>query len=286
MSKQANRWVELEQAAEVLGDRIEGVPEVAITLGSGLSNAVSLSAQDEEDPSQNGGVTIPWQEIPGFPLPTVEGHAGDLWIGRLCGKLTLVQRGRTHFYEGYDMTSVTFAARLFALIGIPTMIATNASGAINPALDAGDLVLLRDHINMLGVNPLRGANFDRLGPRFPDMSRAYTPELRKLARSVAEAEGIRLKEGVYVATLGPSYETPAEIRAFQAMGADLVGMSTVPEVIVAAHAGMRVLGVSLATNLAAGVNPDATLSHEEVIETTRRKGKEMRRLLLGVIERL
>jgi purine-nucleoside phosphorylase len=184
------------------------------------------------------------------------------------------------------MDSVTFATRLFALIGIPTMIATNASGAINPALDAGDIVLLRDHINMLGVNPLRGSNLDRLGPRFPDMSRAYTPELRELARSVAEAEEIRLKEGVYVATLGPSYETPAEIRAFQAMGADLVGMSTVPEVIVAAHAGMRVLGVSLATNLAAGVNPDATLSHREVIETTERKGKEMRRLLMGVITRL
>jgi len=178
MSEQAARWAKLEEAAEVLGDRIEGVPEVAITLGSGLSNAVQLAEAEGESLERAVGVTIPWQEIPGFPLPTVEGHAGDLWIGRLAGKLTLVQRGRTHHYEGYDMDSVTFATRLFALIGIPTMIATNASGAINPALDAGDIVLLRDHINMLGVNPLRGSNLDRLGPRFPDMSRAYTPELR------------------------------------------------------------------------------------------------------------
>ena len=286
MNDETTKWARLEQAAEVLGDRVEGVPEVAITLGSGLSSSLRLGQASDEGRFEDSGTVIPWREIPGFPLPTVEGHAGDLWVGHLSGKLTLVQRGRTHFYEGYDMEAVTFATRLFALIGIPTLIATNASGAINPALDAGDLVLLRDHINMLGVNPLRGSNFDRLGPRFPDMSRAYTPELRQLARRVAEAEGIHLKEGVYVATLGPSYETPAEIRAFQAMGADLVGMSTVPEVIVAAHAGMRVLGISLATNLAAGVNPDATLSHKEVIETTERKGKEMSRLLMGVIERL
>ncbi|MEN6369058.1 MAG: purine-nucleoside phosphorylase, partial [Thermotogota bacterium] len=173
-----------------------------------------------------------------------------------------------------------------ALLGVKTLIVTNASGAIRSDLHAGDLVLITDHINMLGANPLYGPNLDRLGPRFPDMSAAYTPRLRDLAREAAAIEKIDLKEGVYVATLGPSYETPAEIRAFRAMGADLVGMSTVPEVIAAAHAGMDVLGISLATNLAAGVDPNAALSHDEVIETTKRRGAEMRRLIHAVLARL
>jgi purine-nucleoside phosphorylase len=197
-----------------------------------------------------------------------------------------LQRGRVHFYEGRTLDEVTFATRLFAVLGVKTLIVTNASGAIRANLRAGDLVLITDHINMLGVNPLHGPNVDRLGPRFPDMSAAYTPRLRALAREAASAEQIELKEGVYVATLGPSYETPAEIRAFRAMGADLVGMSTVPEVIAAAHAGMEVLGISLATNLAAGVDPNAALSHDEVIETTKRKGAEMRRLILAILSRL
>ncbi|RLE36754.1 purine-nucleoside phosphorylase, partial [Candidatus Acetothermia bacterium] len=181
---------------------------------------------------------------------------------------------------------VTFATRMFALLGVATLIVTNASGAINPEIRAGDLVLISDHINMLGANPLRGANIDELGPRFPDMSAAYTPRLRKLARSVASDEGIELKEGVYVATLGPSYETPAEIRAFRTLGVDIVGMSTVPEVIIAAHAGMDVLGISIATNLAAGVDPEARLTHTEVIETTKRKGAEMSRFLMAIIPRI
>jgi purine-nucleoside phosphorylase len=270
-------WMKLKKAVETVQARLETTPDVAMTLGSGLSDAFGLP---------EGGITIPCSEIPGFPVPTIAGHSGEFWIGPLCGKTVLVQRGRAHYYEGNTIEDVSFATRMFALLGIPTLIVTNASGAINPDFQAGDLVLLTDHINMLGVNPLRGANIEELGPRFPDMSAAYSPEIREMAKTVAAEENIEVKEGVYVAALGPSYETPAEIRAFHAMGADLVGMSTVPEVIVAAHAGMKVLGLSIATNLAAGVDPTATLTHEEVIETTQRKGDEMRRLLMGILEKL
>ncbi len=271
------RWERLAEAAASLRDRIEETPDVAITLGSGLSNAFGVPET---------GRIIPAEEIPHYPRPTVAGHAGEFWAGRIGEKFVLVQRGRAHFYEGHSLDEITFATRLFAMLGVKTLIVTNASGAVNPDFHAGDLVVITDHINMLGANPLHGPNLDELGPRFPDMSAAYTPRLRRLAVDVAEAEGIELKEGVYVAALGPSYETPAEIRAFRAMGADLVGMSTVPEVIAAAHAGMEVLGISIATNLAAGVDPDATLTHDEVIETTDRKGAEMRRLLLAIIARL
>ncbi|MDD4903367.1 MAG: purine-nucleoside phosphorylase [Candidatus Bipolaricaulis sp.] len=271
------RWDRLTQAADALRERLEVSPRVAITLGSGLSDGFGLPV---------GGARIPCGEIPGFPVPTVAGHTGEFWSGRIGEVPVLLQRGRVHFYEGRTLDEVTFATRLFAVLGVKVLIVTNASGAIRPDLRAGDLVLITDHINMLGANPLHGANLDPLGPRFPDMSSAYTPRLRAIAHAAADAEGIQLKEGVYVATLGPSYETPAEIRSFRALGADLVGMSTVPEVIAAAHAGMEVLGISLATNLAAGVDPNAALSHEEVIETTKRKGAEMRRLLLAVLPRL
>jgi len=266
----------LNKAATTLKAKLPKVPDIALVLGSGLSQAFGIPGE---------GVTIPWSEIPGFPLPTVAGHAGDFWFGDVNGKQLLLQRGRTHYYEGYSIEDVVFATRLFVLIGIKTLIVTNASGAINRDFSAGDLVLITDHINMLGTNPLRGPNLDDLGPRFPDMSAAYSPRLRSLAKEEAASAGIALKEGVYLATLGPSYESPAEIRAFRALGADLVGMSTVPEVIAARHAGMEVLGISCATNLAAGVNPEATLSHAEVIETTKRVGDSMRRLIMGIIER-
>lgn len=272
-----DRWEKLTRAADALRPRLEVAPTVAITLGSGLSEGFGLPT---------GGRRIPCGEIPGFPAPTVVGHSGEFWSGRIGKIPLLLQRGRVHFYEGRTLDEVTFATRLFAVLGVKTLIVTNASGAIRPDLHAGDLVLITDQINMLGANPLRGPNLDMLGPRFPDMSAAYTPRLRVLAREAAAAERIDLKEGVYIATLGPSYETPAEIRAFRAVGADLVGMSTVPEVIAAAHAGMEVLGISLATNLAAGVDPNASLSHDEVIETTKRKGAEMRRLLLAILARL
>ncbi len=271
------RWERLTEAATALRERIDVAPAVAVTLGSGLSKAFGVP---------EGGRIVPAADIPHYPKPTVTGHAGELWFGRIGDTPVVVQRGRAHYYEGRDLDDIVFAPRLFAVLGVETLIVTNASGAVNPQLRAGDLVAISDHINMLGANPLRGANLDGLGPRFPDMSAAYTPRLRRLAHRVAAEEGIELKEGVYIAALGPSYETPAEIRAFRTMGADLVGMSTVPEVIAAAHAGMEVLGVSVATNLAAGVDPAATLTHEEVIETTARKGEEMRRLLLGVLSRL
>lgn len=270
-------WMRLQTAADVLKGKLAVPPRVAVTLGSGLSAAFGVP---------EGGVTIPCADIPGFPVPTVAGHAGEFWSGTIGDTPVLVQRGRAHFYEGLPLEDVTFATRLFALIGATTLVVTNASGAINPDFQAGDLVLLTDHINMLGVNPLHGPNLEQFGPRFPDMSAAYTPRLGALAKETATTEGIEVKEGVYVAALGPSYETPAEIRAFGVMGADLVGMSTVPEVIVAAHAGMDVLGLSIATNLAAGVNPEATLNHEEVIETTRRKGEEVRRFLMALLARL
>ncbi|MFC2078148.1 purine-nucleoside phosphorylase [Candidatus Bipolaricaulota bacterium] len=271
------RYERLKAAADVLLAKLPEPPRVAVTLGSGLSNAFGVP---------DGGQLIPCSEIPGFPVPTVVGHAGEFWSGRIGETPVLVQRGRAHFYEGRSLDDVTFATRLFSLVGATRFVVTNASGAINPDFRAGDLVLITDHINMLGANPLHGPNLDAFGPRFPDMSAAYTPALRDLAKEVAMSEAIELKEGVYVAALGPSYETPAEIQAFRVMGADLVGMSTVPEVIVAAHAGMEILGLSIATNLAAGVNPEATLDHEEVIETTRRKGAEVRRLLLALIARL
>ena len=271
------RWEKLTEAASTLEEKLGEKPEIAITLGSGLSKAFGVP---------ECGRIVPVAEIPHFPRPTVSGHAGECWIGRIAGKVVLVQRGRAHFYEGHGLDEVVFATRLFAMLGARTLIVTNASGAINPEYRAGDLVIVSDHINMLGANPLHGPNLEKLGPRFPDMSAAYTPRLRALAKAAAEDVGIQLQEGVYVAALGPSYETPAEIRAFRMMGADLVGMSTVPEVIAAAHAGMEVLGLSIATNLAAGVDPDATLTHDEVIETTDRKGEEMRRLLLAIISRL
>jgi len=266
-----------EKAARVLEERLGERPEIALVLGSGFSEAFGFPGE---------GTRIPWSQIPGFPLPTVVGHAGEFWAGPIGRSRVLVQRGRTHYYEGYSLDDVTFSVRLFSLLGVKTLIVTNASGAINPRFSAGDLVLLTDHINTVGISPLRGPNLERLGPRFPDMSAAYSRRLRALAKEVATELGIVLREGVYCMTCGPAYETPAEIRAYRALGADLVGMSTVPEVIAAAHAGLEILGISCATNLAAGVNPDATLSHTEVVETLRRKGKEMRTLLLGIIARL
>jgi len=271
------RWERLDAAVGALRAQIAEAPRAALMLGSGISEAFGVPA---------GGRRISCSEIPGYPLPTVAGHTGELWVGRIGQLPAIVQRGRTHYYEGRSMDEVVFATRLYARLGVKTLIVTNASGAIRQDLRAGDLVMITDHINMLGANPLRGPNLDEMGPRFPDMSAAYTPRLRAVARDAARAENIDLKEGVYVAALGPSYETPAEIRAFRALGADIVGMSTVPEVIAAAHAGMDVLGISIATNLAAGVDPDAALTHDEVIETTRRKAAEMRRLLLAILARL
>lgn len=263
----------IERAAKELAKL--GKPEVALVLGSGLSGVFPLE-------KERG---LPFAEIPGFPTPSVAGHAGEVAVGEVSGRTALVQRGRVHFYEGHPLSDVVLPVRAYARLGVRTLVLTNASGGIAPGLEAGDLVLLSDHINFLGDNPLRGPNLDALGPRFPDMTEVYDRALRKVARHVAWELGIRLKEGVYLATVGPSYETPAEIRAFRALGADLVGMSTVPEAIAARHAGMKVLGISCVTNLAAGVSPQP-LSHDEVIEMTRRRAADLGRLLTALVPQL
>ncbi len=263
----------IQQAANALTPL--GSPSAAVILGSGLSEVLKL-----EDPH-----VLPFNEIPGFPRTTVAGHAGKVEVGKLGRATVLVQRGRVHYYEGHAMTDLVLPIRAYARLGVRQLLITNASGGISPGLAAGDLVLISDHINMMGDNPLRGPNLEALGPRFPDMTYVYEPELRAVARAAGEHLGITLKEGVYVATMGPSYETPAEIKAFRALGADLVGMSTVPEAIAARHAGLRILGISCVTNLAAGVSGEP-LSHEEVVETTQRKAAELGKLLEHILQAL
>lgn len=250
-----------------------GPAEIAVILGSGLGG------YEEEllDP-----VEIDYDEIPGFPLSTVPGHAGRFIVGTIREKRVLVMSGRFHSYEGYGMDKVTLPVRVMSLLGVNTLIVTNAAGAVNEQYRPGDLVLLSDFINLSGRNPLRGKNQDRFGPRFPDMTNVYDPELRNLARKEAEGLGIDLKEGVYCWMSGPSYETPAEIRMTRILGADLVGMSTVPETIVARHCGMRVLGISSVTNMAAGVL-DTPISHEEVLAVGEAVKEPFRKLVSSVI---
>ena len=233
------------------------VPLVAVVLGSGLG----AFAEELTDRTE-----IPYAAIPGWPCSTAIGHAGKLVFGKLGTLDVAVMAGRVHLYEGYTPAQVTFGVRVLGSLGVRTIVFTNAAGGINLALERGGLVLVSDHINLQGSNPLVGPNDDALGPRFPDMSEAYSRRLRALAHEVGSEIGIRLAEGVYGAVLGPSYETPAEIRYLRTIGADLVGMSTVPEVIVANHMGMRALGISCVTNMAAGILPQK-ISHAEVLET-------------------
>ena len=226
-------------AAKAVRDRTTLQPEVGIILGTGLGG---LAGEIEVSTS------IPYPEIPGFPLSTVESHAGRLLLGRLGARPVVAMQGRFHRYEGYSLAEVSFPVRVLQALGAKTLVVSNACGGMNPLWSPGDLVLLSDHINLLGDNPLVGSNDDRLGPRFPDMSAPYDPELRALARAVALELGIVLREGVYVAVPGPSLETRSEYRMLRTMGADVVGMSTVPEVIVAVHSGMRALGISIITD--------------------------------------
>lgn len=270
---------EYETAAAWIWERTAHRPRIGIVLGSGL--AALAEAVSEAD-------RMPFTEIPGFPAATVEGHPGQVVMGRLEGHPVMVLQGRAHFYEGYSIQRVTFPIRVMQLLGIRTLIVTNAAGGLNPAFRPGDLMLIRDHIGlfgMAGVNPLRGPNEADWGPRFPDLSQVYDPTLRALARAVAEAEGIPIHEGVYVMLGGPSFETPAEVRFLRLIGADAVGMSTVPEVIVAGHAGMRVLGLSGISNV---LNPDAFQppTHEEVLEAGRILVPRMQAVLRGVLRRL
>ncbi|GGE54401.1 purine-nucleoside phosphorylase [Priestia taiwanensis] len=248
----------IQQSAKFLQEKVSIKPEIGLILGSGLGVLV------EEIENQ---VCIPYNEIPEFPVSTVEGHAGQLVFGTIKGVPVVAMQGRFHFYEGYDMNKVTFPVRVMKELGVEKIVVTNAAGGVQTDFVPGDLMLITDHINFMGTNPLIGPNDNTMGVRFPDMSEAYSKRLGEVAKGVATKLGLDLKEGVYFGVTGPSYETPAEIRMIRTVGGDAVGMSTVPEVIVARHAGMEVLGISCITNMAAGIL-DQPLNHEEVIETT------------------
>jgi len=266
------------QTKRYLEERLAGLakPVLAVVLGSGLGDFASELAEP---------LQIPYTDIPGWPRSTAVGHAGQLIYGHLDGVSVIALAGRAHLYEGYSPARVTYAMRVLHLLGIRSVILTNAAGGINLAYGQGSLVLITDHINLQGVNPLVGANEDDFGPRFPDMSDAYCARYREIARSVAISGDIELPEGVYAAMTGPSYETPAEIRFLRAIGADLVGMSTVAEAIVANHMGMKVMAISCVTNMAAGVL-NQKINHEEVLETGRAVRGKFVRLLRGVIPRI
>jgi purine-nucleoside phosphorylase len=265
-----------EAAARAL--RLAGADplSVAVVLGSGL-NELADRLPD--------AVVIPYERIPYFPRTTVAGHQGRMIAGQLHGVPVLMLQGRFHYYEGHDLETVTFPVRVLAQLGVETLILTAATGGIRADLRPGDLVLLSDHLNLLGVNPLRGINDERLGTRFPDMTEVYSPRLRGIAREEADRLGIGVAEGVYACVSGPSYETPAEIRMLRTLGADVVGMSTVPEAIVARHAGIEVLGIALVSNTAAGVL-GTPITHQEVLEAGRQASPRLAALIDGVVARL
>ncbi len=263
-------------AAALLRSKGFGDPHVAVILGSGLGEL----ARRLEQP-----LVCPYHEIPGFARTTVSGHAGQLVQGYLQGKKVLAMQGRFHYYEGHSQQQIAHAVRVMRQLGAGRLIVTNAAGGLNRDFSVGDLMLITDHINMTGDNPLRGKNDDKLGPRFPDMSQAYSRELTDKATESARWLGSKLRRGVYLAVSGPSYETPAEIQCFARLGADAVGMSTVPEVITAVHCGMKVLGISCITNMAAGLGAEK-LDHNEVIEVTRRVREDFEALVTRIIATL
>nr|WP_100374604.1 purine-nucleoside phosphorylase [Bacillus sp. FJAT-45037] len=266
----------LQEAASFLTEKVGTTPTIGLILGSGLG----VLAEEIENP-----VKIPYNEIPNFPVSTVAGHAGQLVIGQLEGKQVVAMQGRFHYYEGYSMDVVTFPVRVMKEIGVKQVIVTNAAGGVNESFDAGNLMIIRDHINNMNANPLIGPNDEAFGVRFPDMSSAYSEKLSALASEKAKALNIEVKEGVYVGNTGPSYETPAEVRMLRKMGADAVGMSTVPEVIVARHAGLEVLGISCISNMAAGILPQP-LTHDEVIETTERVKSDFLSLVKSIVKEM
>ncbi|HLR08724.1 MAG TPA: purine-nucleoside phosphorylase [Bacillota bacterium] len=266
----------IDKAKQLIEESITAKPKVGLILGSGLG----VLAEEINNPTK-----IAYHQIPGFPVSTVEGHAGQFVAGELKGVPVLAMQGRFHYYEGYALEDVTLPVRVMKALGIETLVVTNAAGGVNRTFTPGDLMLITDHINNVGVNPLIGPNKSEFGVRFPDMSTAYTPHLQEMARAVAKDLGIPLQEGVYVWNSGPSYETPAEIQMIDKIGGDAVGMSTVPEVIVARHADMQVVGISCITNMAAGIL-NQPLSHDEVIETTEKAKAAFLRLVKGIVERL
>jgi purine nucleoside phosphorylase I, inosine and guanosine-specific len=266
----------VEHAARTVRARCHHEPRVALVLGSGLG-AFADDLQDSQ--------SLPYEEIPGFARSTVEGHAGRLVLGSIESVPVLAMQGRFHYYEGYSFEEVTFPIRTFGLLGIKSLVLTNAAGGINVGLDQGALMVINDHLNLMGVNPLRGPNDERFGPRFPDMSEVYARDYQEIAVEEARNMNLELRRGIYAALSGPSYETPAEIRLLRTLGADAVGMSTVPEAIVARQMGMKVLGLSCITNMAAGVLGEP-INHDEVVETGARVHDTFKELLRRVIPRL
>jgi purine-nucleoside phosphorylase len=266
----------IEQTAAHIRARCGSVPDTAVVLGSGLGDFADRLA---------GAYLTPYEDLPNWPPSAVVGHSGRLVIGNIADRRVAALAGRAHFYEGHDLETVVFAVRVMGRLGVKQVILTNAAGGINTGFAQGALMIIDDHINLLGSNPLIGPNDERLGVRFPDMSEVYSSRLRRIADEAAAAAGIPVTHGVYVATHGPSYETPAEIRYFRKIGADAVGMSTVPEAIAARHMGLEVLGISCITNMAAGVLP-GPLNHEEVMDTARRVRGSFIALLEGILARL
>jgi purine-nucleoside phosphorylase len=265
-----------KEAADAIKSRVREVPRIAIVLGSGLGGFAD---------SLGEAVSVPYAQLPHWPASHVIGHAGKLVVGTAKDRMIAALAGRSHAYEGHDLRVVTFAVRALGLLGVKTLILTNAAGGVNTGFAAGALMVIDDHINLIGSNPLVGPNDDRFGARFPDMSEVYSTRLRTIADEAARAMQMPLPHGVYAALLGPSYETPAEIRYLRTIGADAVGMSTVPEAIAARHMGLEVLGLSCISNMAAGVLPQP-LDHAEVMETTRRVRGQFIALLEGIIGRL
>ena len=261
-------------AVAAIRARTKTAPKIAVILGSGLGALAGEVA---------GATRIPYVDVPGWQRSTAPGHAGELVVGRLEGKDVAVMSGRLHYYEGYDIAAIGFPVRVLRAWGVDTLVITNACGGLNPSFVAGDLMVINDHINFMGANPLRGPNDDRLGPRFPDMVGTYTEELRELAHSVDHD----LREGVYVAVAGPNYETPAELRMMRGWGADAVGMSTVPEVLVARHGGMRILAIATVTDMATGIPGQIDhVTAEQVLAVANRAGKRLGELIKGVIAKL
>ena len=270
---------QIDQAAETIRKQIPNRPRVGMILGSGL-NSLADSVQN--------AVIIPYSDLPNWPVSTVHGHAGQLVIGELEGQSVFVMQGRIHFYEGYSMSQITLPVRVMLRLGLEMMLVTNAAGGVNPDFVPGDVMLITDNLNligMMGANPLMGPNIDELGPRFPDMSQAYDRKLMEVARQVAASENIPLREGVYCALSGPSFEGPADLRFLRMAGADAVGMSTVPEVIVARHGGMRVLGFSGISNKA-NLDGSTATTHEEVIEAGKVIAPKLEKIVRGILRSL
>lgn len=266
----------MKKTLEYIKEKLLCKPEVGLILGSGLGTL----ADEIKNP-----VIISYSDIPDFPVSTVEGHAGRLVIGEISGVNVLAMQGRFHYYEGYGMEQVTYPVRIMQGLGINKLIVTNAAGGVNLNYKPGTIMLIKDHINLMGTNPLIGPNMEEFGPRFPDMTQGYDKNLLELAKETGEKLHIELEEGVYAAVTGPSYETPAEIRYLRTIGSDAVGMSTVPEVIVANHSGMAVLGISCITNMAAGVTGEK-LSHDEVIETADKVRDNLKALIINILKRM